>query len=226
MRQQSYKIGIIGKDSVYTDKVFTQFQKIPDFANFKMHNSSQAMSAIVSDYYNAFCLIFEEWTNSQVRLVLEIREQFPHKKLLILTPFVNPKLRELISKYENTYILDLDKELHSAPGFLQRLLSGQKVSYRNVNRFRASHFAQIQTLKNTAMCHIKDMSKVGASLQGKFSSMSVGESIQLEMNVPNSNKKYNLKAKVVWVEQHKSKFAFEKDFFTFGLKFETQESSF
>ena len=221
MRQKStFKIAIIGKESVYTDKVHSIFQKEIGFANFQINNSSEALKAIASTYHDAFCMVFEEWGNAQVRLVLEIREQFPNKKLLILTHHVGLKLRTAISNYANTYILDLEKEVLSAPGFLLRLLEGKEVSYRNVERYRASHFASVQTDLEQAMCHIKDMSKVGASLQGKLKHIAIGDSVRMEMPVPNSSRKYVLNCKVIWLEQQKSKFAFETDFYICGLRFE------
>lgn len=199
-------LAVIGRDSVYRSKVMRELKKVDSFFAYPIDTADRALAAVASGFYKAFVLVFESMGVKQIEIVDRIKAEYPDIALILVAPSKDEKLKQSLELYNRTFFIDIDSNITTINGVVNKLILGEEVFYRKAPRYRTHTFAHISQFqipkkedydRNTT---VHNLSNSGARVSSRWNHLKVGDKVVL--TVPTFKTNRMVRATVVWAKPY------------------------
>ncbi|MGE3974087.1 MAG: PilZ domain-containing protein [Bdellovibrionales bacterium] len=162
----------------------------------------QAIENIQSDTYHLLVFNTEVFNQKKLSLTSNLRDIGQNFPVLVLANTVMPETFYNVEQMKNTVLLEKPFDVKDLHGLSEKMIDGREVRQRIFRRYQTSQdgeFTKTFASDSAIQIRIRNLSQGGAFFEYEGRpTLTIGDEVQLNIPLNQMQRRYNVKAKVVW----------------------------
>jgi hypothetical protein len=201
-----YKIGILAKAGRSLTLARAEMSKSPFFDPHTYIDSLNFVRALKDNTLQAFVILTEEFRPNHIHIMKQVKKHFPNTPIVIITEKVDSTNKIALADYPKTIMINFKHELKDLNGILLKLINDVHVIPRLASRFTTGQMARVQIDANKIhSAWVINLAQDGACFRVFNRKLQRGDSIRIEIPLPELRKIHVIQGKVVWEKMEKLK---------------------
>lgn len=199
-----YQIGILSKAGASLTRVRSYISKSPLLDPKAFVNSNDFMLSLKQNNFKAFVLNNDEFKESHIKIIYQIKKYFPDLPIIIVAEKTYPGLKSQLAKQNKCILLNYQTELQDINGILMKMINNHTVSPRLCNRYKTAQPAKLKLGDQPAYsAWILNLAQDGACFRVFHHKFKKGDMIRVEVPLPQLKKTHVIQGKIVWEKADK-----------------------
>lgn len=216
-----YQIGILSKSGSALTKVRSAVSKSQFLEPRVFTNANEFIGALKNNNFKAFVLNNDEFKDSHIKVIQQIKKFFPTLPIIIVVEKAYPELKAELAKFKKCILLNISTELQDITGVLMKLIHNVKVSPRYSNRYKTAQSARVKLGSDTThSAWIINLAQDGACFRVFNHKFKKGDTIRIEIPLPQLKKTHIIMGKIVWEKPDRINSEFTSFSQKIGIHFE------
>lgn len=165
--------------------------------------AQRAIQRITTGRIDLCVFNFELFTKDKIKMATDLRTLGYEFPVLVLSRIIAMDAYEAIQNMHHTILLEKPFEHKDLTGICDKMISNLPVSQRHHRRFYTNQFASVAPFKGGAAIDAKlyNLSRGGAYIETPKDTVKTGDVVQLNIQLQEVYRKYNVNAKVIWTKK-------------------------
>jgi len=201
-----YQIGILAKQNRALNITLNEIKRSTYFNPTVFNDSFSVVRALKSNSFDAFVVVTDEFRQSHIKVIKQIKERFRELPVIVITENPNQRAKIHLVDHKKTILLNLYTEIKDINGIMVKLIHNIHVIPRLASRHRTAQPARFKIEPTrTHSAFMLDLAPDGACFRLFNKRLKRGDHVLIEVPLPDLKKTHVVQGEIVWEKLEKLK---------------------